>query len=162
MLSQISEKRIFIFLLNKKPTFVSLSSVIVGCRPSTHQRMSFGNTSGGSYSYGESGEGHKMGISVASSSSGPYGPVGVDPGSSVGQSVQAMRKSARDVERRLGEAIDECTSQMEIAGSFDVVSPLLRHAQALLDQVRISPPFIALCGPFSFFSLLASYLHLLR
>lgn len=51
------------------------------------------------------------------------------------QSVQSLRKNAREVERRLGEAIDAVSTSIENA-PFDVVQLQLRDAQALLDQVR--------------------------
>lgn len=52
--------------------------------------------------------------------------------------MPAIRKNARDVERRLGEAIDACSMAME-SSPFDVVQRLIREAQALLDQVRSTP-----------------------
>ena len=60
-----------------------------------------------------------------------------DPAALGGLPVPVLRKNARDVERRLGEAIDVCSTSMESA-PFDVVQRQIRDAQALLDQVRLS------------------------
>jgi hypothetical protein len=51
------------------------------------------------------------------------------------QSVPNLRKTTRDLERRLGESIDVCSSSMETA-AFDVVHRQLRDTQSLLDHVR--------------------------
>lgn len=85
--------------------------------------------------------------SIASSSqqatsSQSFGSYSADPATLSQLPITTLRKNARDVERRLGDAIDACSTSME-SSPFDVVQRQIRDAQTLLDQVRnaFSPPY---------------------